>query len=202
VNFVVHKLVRKLIALSSAVQRSAAPRVNNFVSSVTGQPLFGSALLMAIRNVKDPDEAYRLCEECLGAGLLNVQTISPLCPYVIELVQLTRSGQADGPRLWHCLGLVAESCNDHETARRLIEKAISADSSDISMRNSLGIALLRQGRANVACCTFSQAALLQPQSEAIRANLETSRSALRSSLKPVDPNIAHSSKAGRVQVLT
>jgi tetratricopeptide (TPR) repeat protein len=157
---------------------------------------------MAIRNVKDPDEAYRLCEECLGAGLLNVQTISPLCPYVIELVQLTRSGQADGPRLWHCLGLVAESCNDHETARRLIEKAISADSSDISMRNSLGIALLRQGRANVACCTFSQAALLQPQSEAIRANLETSRSALRSSLKPVDPNIAHSSKAGRVQVLT
>jgi hypothetical protein len=176
------QISQKAVALVAAIRRLTVSPLNADVSTFTGKPVFGNALLVRINNVKNPDEAYRLCDECISAGLLNIAAISALCPYVIELAQLTRSGQADGPRMWHCLGLIAISCDDHKAARKLIERAISADPSDADMRNSLGISLLRAGNANMACCTFSQAALMRPQSEAIRANLEASRHSLRANI--------------------
>ena len=153
--------------------------------SATENTNVDGSLLDQIDTIEGPDEAYRLCEQCLNAGLLNIPTIAPLCPYVIELARLTQSGQADGPRMWHCLALVAESRQKHDVARKLLERAILFDTSDVSLRNSMAVVLLNQGKPSMACCIASQASLIQPQSAAIRASLEASRQALRAHLHSI-----------------
>jgi hypothetical protein len=178
------EFVASLFGSNTHSMESPTENAENYPTHNTEEiQMLDTALLARIGDIEDPDEAYRRCEQCIEAGLLNITIIAPLCPYVIELVRLTRSGQADGPRMWHCLALVAESCKKHDAARKILERAILSDPLDISLRNSLAVVLLNQGKPSIACCVISQAALIQPHSEAIRTNLEACRQVFRSRLE-------------------
>ena len=87
------------------------------------------------------------------------------------------ASDANQPRAWHLLGVIAHQKGEHEVARTCISRALELNPNDAEAHGNLGTVLQAQGRLDEAAASGRQAVALNPGSASAHFNLGNTLSA-------------------------